>query len=71
MYMLQRMNTRNANMNRSVAIMLLKIMNAVPAIMMMHASCKEINVPAFMSFIVLCRKSNILFCCHSQWLAPL
>lgn len=58
--MLQRMNTRNAIMNRRVAIMLLKIMNAVPAIIMMLASCKEINVPAFILLLYLSKIQYII-----------
>lgn len=53
MYMLQSMNTTNAGMNSKVAIRLLKIMNAVPAIIIMHVSSNEINVLAFINVSLL------------------
>ena len=49
MYMLHGMNTINDRMNSVVAIMLLNIILAVPAIIIIQVSCSDMSVLAFMS----------------------
>lgn len=54
MYMLHRMNTRNDARKRIVAMMLLNVMAAVPAIIIRAVNCSDISVVAFMVYVFVC-----------------
>lgn len=52
--MLHLVNTRNDEKKRTVAMMLLNVMAAVPAIIIRAVNCSDISVVAFMVYVFIC-----------------